>query len=89
MKLIIVLLMVMSMWRFVPVHLANEYLQCTEYSYVTVKNGESLWVIAEKYVSNGKDIRELIAAIHQLNELDSNGNLVPGQVLKIPVLASL
>ncbi|MFZ5943576.1 MAG: LysM peptidoglycan-binding domain-containing protein [Bacillota bacterium] len=49
---------------------------------VTVKPGENLWVIAEKY-NNKIDIRKHIFEIKELNNITDT--IYPGQVLEIPI----
>lgn len=49
---------------------------------VTVEQGDSLWVIAER-VAPGRDPRDVIHALRELNGLSSN-LLQPGQVLLVP-----
>lgn len=45
----------------------------------TVKKGDSLWAISEKYLKSGAKYTE----IKELNNL-TNDTIYPGQVLKIP-----
>ena len=52
--------------------------------YITVKS-ESDGKIASNHVNAGEDVRELIFAIKQVNELGNNAEIFPGQELKIPV----
>ena len=49
---------------------------------VTVEQGDSLWVIAER-VAPGRDPRDVIHELRELNGLSSN-LLQPGQVLLVP-----
>lgn len=67
---------------------SNKYLACATYQIVDVNKGDSLWTISARYVTDKDDIRHLIAAIKQLNRLDNNTQIYPGQLLKIPVVAS-
>ena len=57
----------------------------THYTIVAVKQGDTLWHIASNHVNAGEDVRELIFAIKQVNELGNNAEIFPGQELKIPV----
>lgn len=50
---------------------------------VTVVHGDTLWSIAAE-VAPGEDNRDVINRIMQINDLTS-GQLVPGQVLEVPV----
>ncbi|MDN5323854.1 MAG: hypothetical protein PWQ67_2308 [Clostridia bacterium] len=50
---------------------------------VTVKPGDSLWLIADRYDDNKTDLRKLIYQIKQINNI--NDTIYPGQVLEIPL----
>ena len=52
---------------------------------VTVEEGESLWMIAGRYMKSGQDIRKLIYEIREANELGKEVAIYPGQQLKIPL----
>ena len=52
---------------------------------VTVERGDSLWTLARR-VAPDNDPRDVVAQIHDLNDLSSAG-LVPGQQLVLPVAA--
>ena len=52
---------------------------------VYVLPGDSVWSIAAKFTSKDQDIRALIVAIRQINQLGNNAAIFPGQVLNIPV----
>lgn len=54
----------------------------TDYSYVTVHSGESLWQLAQQLAPKA-DPRDVVADISNLNGLDS-GVIQPGQRLAIP-----
>lgn len=51
---------------------------------VTVKQGETLWEIAERYSGKQEDVREVIFRISEANSL-RNRYVYPGQTLKVPV----
>jgi LysM repeat protein len=51
-----------------------------------VKPGDSLWRIAESHGPDGQDVREIVATIERINDLDGAG-LQAGQVLEIPVIS--
>ena len=53
------------------------------YDTYIVKAGDTLWSIAEGYVGQGKDPRELIYEIEKLN--NTTPDIVPGQEIKIPI----
>lgn len=65
---------------------SNKYLTVTSYQIVDVHNGDSLWTISSKFVTDKDDIRHLVAAIKYLNKLDNDTQIHPGQLLKIPVV---
>ena len=52
---------------------------------VIVKENDTLWEIASGEIDNHKDVRIYIYQIKQINQITDSGNLVPGQVLRIPV----
>ena len=54
----------------------------TQFSYVTVHSGQSLWSIAEK-IAPSADPRDVIADIVSLNQLQS-AVVTPGQRIAIP-----
>ncbi len=51
-----------------------------------VKQGETLWSIAQKYTPDGYDIRKMIYEIKQLNEMDTS-MIYSGDKILIPVIA--
>lgn len=51
---------------------------------VTVKQGDSLWTIAEKVVPAHVDVREVIYIMKEVNRLGDNAALRPGMKLQIP-----
>ncbi len=51
---------------------------------IFVKSGDTLWDIASKHNTSGKDLRELVQIIKKDNKL-STLLVFPGQSLKIPV----
>ncbi len=55
-----------------------------ETTVVTVRPGDTLWAIAEKYGDHTGDIREFIYNIKRLNGLQSSA-VSPGQVLVVPI----
>ncbi len=58
--------------------------EMTRYEVYRVQAGDTLWDIADRYVSENYDIRKYIYDIMKENNLDSAA-LVPGQVLHIPL----
>ncbi|WP_298705162.1 LysM peptidoglycan-binding domain-containing protein [uncultured Veillonella sp.] len=53
---------------------------------VTVKSGDTLWDIASANSTNDIDVREMIHAMKELNQLDESVTLEPGSTLKIPTI---
>ena len=51
----------------------------------TVKRGDTLWTIAERHCDNNTNIQIFIHQIAELNNLDGNYSLAPGQELRIPI----
>ena len=87
MKIITGCFLVLLLIALSPLHLSNAYLRASTFDKVTVQQGDDVWSIAEKYARNNTEIRKLTQAIHEVNALDHEGRLVPGQVLKVPLLA--
>lgn len=55
------------------------------YVYVQVTEGDTLWHIADRHVTPDEDIRMMIYTIRQVNKLNANSEIYPGQVLKVPI----
>ncbi len=55
-------------------------------SYVTVKvcDGDTLWSIADQYMTNTKDQREAVYEIQQANDMASSDTLTAGTTIKVP-----
>lgn len=51
---------------------------------IQVKSGDTVWKIAAEHSSPRQDVRDVIASIRYLNQLDGNGQIYPGQMLKVP-----
>ncbi|MCJ7832313.1 MAG: LysM peptidoglycan-binding domain-containing protein [Actinobacteria bacterium] len=49
----------------------------------TVRPGDTLWAIAQRFCDPGEDIRALVYDITQANGVDA-GSIQPGQSLQIP-----
>ena len=49
----------------------------------TVRAGDTLWDIAQRYSAPGEDVRALVYEIAQRNDV-SAGSIQPGQSLQIP-----
>ena len=50
---------------------------------VTVRPGDTLWSIAEDVAEPGQDIRDTVAVLREINDLDSSV-IVPDQSLVVP-----
>lgn len=85
MKILLILSLIISLWSITPLVNSNAYLDAGAYAIVSVKSGDTVWGIAAKYVTDKDDIRNLSHAIKQLNGLNNNMQILPGQVLKVPV----
>ena len=55
------------------------------YEVCRVGYGDSVWSIAAGLAGPRDDVRELVAMIREINQLDKNARIQPGQILKIPV----
>lgn len=84
-RILLVFSLLVALWSVAPLASSNGYLDVNRYGTVQVKSGDSVWSIAAKYVTDKDDIRELTQAINQLNGLQKNSQIFPGQVLKIPL----
>lgn len=64
---------------------SNNYRMTGSYKLVYVNQGETVWSIAAKHIGDNEDIRSLVSAIKQLNKMDNDVQIYPGQALKIPL----
>lgn len=55
------------------------------YKQVVVQNNGSLWDIADDYCKSDMDIRDYIYDICEVNDIDANEYLQPGDVLFVPI----
>lgn len=55
----------------------------TEYRVITIRSGDTLWSIAERYNKKG-DIRDYIYKLKELNNLEDSG-IIAGNELKVIV----
>jgi LysM repeat protein len=80
--LLAVLLMWLSGGLTAPAKGSGSQLSLSPTVSVTVQPGQSLWTIAAA-AAPGRDTRDVIAEIVQLNNLDA-GRVMPGQELFVP-----
>ncbi len=85
MRLIVVIFTLAVLWFSCMTTNSNGYMSSNAFEVVQVKTGDTVWGIAGRYVSDKDDIRNLIMAIREVNQLNSNAQVYPGQALKVPV----
>ena len=56
-----------------------------DYDEIQVVEGDTLWIIALDYISDGYDVREMVYNIKKVNEMDTS-YIYPGDLLKIPLI---
>jgi LysM repeat protein len=54
------------------------------YKNIEIKNGQTLWQIAESEFGKESNIRKNVYQIKKINNL-KNSNLSPGQIIKVPI----
>ena len=55
---------------------------------VKVQAGDTMWDIAARTAHKDMDVREMVYAMKELNNISDSGALVPGTVLKVPTKKS-
>ncbi|MDF2570381.1 MAG: yneA [Sporomusa sp.] len=85
MKTIVTLSLVLVLLIIAPLANSSAFSGSDTYETVYVKPGDTVWRIAANYVTAKEDIREKVFFIRQVNKLDNNAHLYPGQALKVPV----
>ena len=55
---------------------------------VKVQAGDTMWDIAARTAHKDMDVREMVYAMKELNNINDSGALVPGTVLKVPAKKS-
>ena len=55
---------------------------------VKVQAGDTMWDIAARTAHKDMDVREMVYAMKELNNISDSGALVPGTVLKVPAKKS-
>ena len=53
------------------------------FAHVTVRHGENLWAIADRFTPASGNVQETVDQIEDANHL-ANGTVVPGERLEIP-----
>lgn len=85
-KISAVLLILFFAWSaYDGVANSNAYTTKCSYQIVYVNKGDTIWSIAAKHAGPGDDIREIVMAIKQLNNLPADVMIHPGQTVKIPL----
>ena len=54
------------------------------YSEITVQSGDTLWNLADEFGPDDKDLREVVFAICEINDISAD-SIYPGQTILIPV----
>lgn len=85
-RMIGLLLIILLIAGVSPLNLSNVYLRANDFDVVTVKSGENVWSIAEKYAVDDKSVRDLATAIHEINALDNDARIEAGQKIKVPMI---
>ena len=52
---------------------------------VTVKYGDTLWDIVSRSTGSNMDVREVVHAVKEINNISDSGTLTPGTKIKVPV----
>lgn len=86
MRFFLVFILSIGIWLVTPFQTSDAYLQATKYDVVTIKAGDDLWSLADKYINDQHDIRQYLAAIYRVNGLQEKDALYPGQKLKFPII---
>lgn len=69
-----------------PLNLSNAYLRCTDFDMITIQENDTLWSIAGHYTADEELAADLREAIIEVNGLESDGKLLVGQVIRVPIL---
>jgi LysM repeat protein len=70
---------------FLPQRISRASVENEQIAVVTVEKGDTIWHIAAKHSSDSEDVREKVAAIRKLNNLDKMLIIYAGQQIKVPV----
>ncbi|QDR80723.1 LysM peptidoglycan-binding domain-containing protein [Sporomusa termitida] len=85
MKAILTLSLVLGLLIITPLANSSAFAGADAYETVYVQPGDTVWKIAANYVTAKEDIREKVFLIRQVNKLNNNAQVYPGQMLKVPV----
>ena len=53
---------------------------------VTVQKGDTVWDIANRVTTHDIEVRQVVYAVKELNNIDDAGALVPGTTLQVPTV---
>lgn len=84
-RFIFITMMLIILLTYLFVSLTSSYIvegKSVAYNSIVVKQGDTLWSIAEK-IDSRRDIRDIIYDIQKLNKMN-NSNLHPGEKIFIP-----
>jgi nucleoid-associated protein YgaU len=75
---IVAVLMAICLWN-----MANQEDFATKEYIVT--QGDTIWSIADNHCDAGTDIRKTVYTIYDINRINQNEDIYPGQAILIPV----
>lgn len=84
MRIVVTLFLVFSFLLIGPLTTSNAASNSVTYETIYVKSGDTVWKIAGQSSNDRDDIRQKVYLIRQLNNLNNNTEVYPGQVLKVP-----
>ncbi|MBP2635926.1 MAG: yneA [Firmicutes bacterium] len=84
MRIVLIMFLVFSFLLIGPLASSNATSNSVTYETICVKSGDTVWKIAGQISNDRDDIREKVYLIRQLNNLNNNAQVYPGQVLKVP-----
>ena len=64
---------------------ASQEVKPMRFTVVTVARGDTVWSIAAKHSTQSQDVRDVIAVIQQVNNLNRSVDIYPGQTLRVPI----
>ncbi len=70
-----------------PLNLSNAYLRSTDFEMITIQENDNVWSIAGRYTADEALAADLREAIIEINALESDGKILVGQVIRVPILA--